>query len=239
MLGDGRVAFAVPYEDGLLLGTTDHAYEGDPAAVEPEAAEEAQVLAEAARSLRPALLDPARIRQRFAGLRALPVAAGPTSAAPREVVLTTGPGGMISIAGGKLTTWRRIGLQAAGLACAALGVPAPELRPRPLPSAIRPEPAETALRARFPAVPPEVVAHLVRFHGAGAAAILARTTADPTLLEPLSARSPDIAAQVPHARELEWATSVDDVVRRTGLAPRGADDAEARARIAALLEEVA
>jgi len=236
MLGDGRVAFAVPYEDGLLLGTTDRAYEGDPAAVEPDAAEEAQVLDEAARSLRPALLDPARIRQRFAGLRALPVAAGPTSEAPREVVLTTGPGGMISIAGGKLTTWRRIGLQAAGLACAALGVPAPAMRPRPLPSAVQPEPAERALRGRFPAAPPAVVAHLVRFHGAGAAAILARTTAEEALLEPLSERSPDIAAQVLHARELEWATSVDDVVRRTGLPPRGADDAAARERIAALLE---
>ena len=53
---------------------------------------------------------------------------------------------------------------------------------------------------------------------------------------PLSDAAPDIGAQVLHARDREWAISVDDVVRRTGLAPRGADDAKARKRIAALLK---
>ena len=54
---------------------------------------------------------------------------------------------------------------------------------------------------------------------------------------PLSAAAPDIGAQVLHARDREWAVSVDDVVRRTGLAPRGADDVAVRERIAKLLEE--
>jgi glycerol-3-phosphate dehydrogenase len=236
ILDDGRVAFAVPFEDGLLLGTTDHPYHDDPAAVAPDPADERQVLEEAARSLLPSALDPARIRQRFAGLRALPVATGPTSQAPREVVVGTGAGGMVSIAGGKLTTWRRIGLQAAALACEALGVAAPDRRPRPLPSAIEPLAAEAELGARFPDVPAATVAHLVRYHGAAAAMILERTTADRALLEPLAPGAPDIAAQVAHARDREWATDVDDVVRRTGLAPRGADDAGARDRIARLLQ---
>jgi glycerol-3-phosphate dehydrogenase len=235
MLGDGRVAFAIPFQDGLLLGTTDHPYEGDPADVAPDPGDEHQILAEAGLSLAPEAIDPNRIRQRFAGLRVLPVAAGPTSATPREVVLTTGPGGMVSIAGGKLTTWRRIGLQAAGIATAALGLEAPDGRPRPLPSAVEPAAARAHLRALFPHVDEAVIAHLVHGHGARAAAILERTTADETLLEPLSARSPDIGAQVLHAREREWAVTVDDVVRRTGLAPRGADDQTARTRIATLL----
>ena len=51
--------------------------------------------------------------------------------------------------------------------------------------------------------------------------------------------APDIGAQVLHARDREWAVTVDDVVRRTGLQPRGADDAGARERIATLLEEEA
>ncbi len=236
MLGDGRVAFAIPFQDGLLLGTTDHPYDGDPAAVAPDPGDERQILAEAGLSLTAETIDPGRIRQRFAGLRVLPVAAGPTSAAPREVVLTTGPGGMVSIAGGKLTTWRRIGLQAAGLACAALGRPAPGHEPVPLPSAVEPGPAVAELRARFPLAPEAVVAHLVHGHGAAAGAILQRTVTDETLLEPLSPAAPDIGAQVPHARDREWAVTVDDVVRRTGLAPRGADDAGARERIAKLLE---
>ena len=239
ILGDGRVAFAVPFEDGLLLGTTDQPYHGDPAAVAPDDADERQVLEEAGRSLMPAAIDPARIRQRFAGLRALPAATGATSDAPREVVLGVGAGGMISIAGGKLTTWRRIGLQAAAMACRALGVPGPDRRPLPLPSAVAPEAAVAELRARFAGVEPATVAHLVHYHGAVAAAILEHAAADPELLEPLAPGTPDIAAQVPHARQREWATSVDDVVRRTGLAARGADDAAARERIAALLETAA
>ena len=235
LLGDGRVAFAIPFQDGLLLGTTDHPYEGDPADVAPDPVDEHQILAEAALSLTGAAIDPSRIRQRFAGLRVLPVAAGPTSDAPREVVLTTGPGGMVSIAGGKLTTWRRIGLQAAGLAAAGLGRPRPDHRPVPLPSAVEPETAGAALRERFPLVDPAVVAHLVHGHGAAAGVILSRAAADPTLLAPLSGRAPDIAAQVLHARDREWAVTVDDVVRRTGLAPRGADDEAARLRIETLL----
>jgi glycerol-3-phosphate dehydrogenase len=235
MLGDGRVAFAIPFQDGLLLGTTDEPYDGDPADVAPDPGDERQILAEAGLSLAPEAIEPARILQRFAGLRVLPVAAGPTSAAPREVVLTTGPGGMVSIAGGKLTTWRRIGLQAAALASAAIGHPPPGHRPVPLPSAVDPEAAETTLRSRFPLVDPAVVAHLVHGHGAAAAAILERAAADDSLLAPLSDRSPDIGAQVLHARDREWAVTVDDVVRRTGLAPRGADDAGARRRIATLL----
>ena len=77
MLGDGRVAFAVPFEDGLLLGTTDHPYDGDPADVAPDAGDERQILDEAGLSLMPAAIDPGRIRQRFAGLRVLPVADRP------------------------------------------------------------------------------------------------------------------------------------------------------------------
>jgi glycerol-3-phosphate dehydrogenase len=96
--------------------------------------------------------------------------------------------------------------------------------------------AEAELGARFPDVPAATVAHLVRYHGAAAAMILERTTADRALLEPLAPGAPDIAAQVAHARDREWATDVDDVVRRTGLAPRGADDAGARDRIARLLQ---
>ena len=237
MLSDGRVAFAIPWQDGLLLGTTDHPYEGDPADVAPDPGDERQILAEAGLSLTPATIDPGRIRYRFAGLRVLPVAAGPTSEAPREVVLTRGPGGMVSIAGGKLTTWRRIGLQAAGLACNALGHPEPARRPVPLPSAVDPAAARAELRARFPRAEEAVIAHLVHGHGAAASVILQRTVDDETLLRPLSAAAPDIGAQVLHARDREWAVSVDDVVRRTGLAPRGADDVAVRERIAKLLEE--
>ena len=227
-----------PFQDGLLLGTTDHPYDGDPADVAPDPADEQQILAEAGLSLTAAAIDPARIRQRFAGLRVLPVAAGPTSEAPREVVLTTGPGGMVSIAGGKLTTWRRIGLQAAGLASAALGLAALDTGRGRCRRPSHPDAAASeVLRARFPLVDEAVVAHLVHGHGAAAGVILQRPWPTRRCSRRSRCRAPDIGAQVLHARDREWAVSVDDVVRRTGLAPRGRRRCGARERIATLLGE--
>ena len=52
-------SFAIPWQDGLLLGTTDHPYEGDPADVAPDPGDERQILAEAGLSLTPATIDPA------------------------------------------------------------------------------------------------------------------------------------------------------------------------------------
>ena len=71
-LDRSRVSFALPWEGVLLLGTTDEAYEGDPAAVEVTAADEAEILTEAGRALEPGVLARGAILARFAGLRVLP-----------------------------------------------------------------------------------------------------------------------------------------------------------------------
>ena len=65
--------------------------------------------------------------------------------------------------------------------------------------------------------------------------MLAPAREDPALLEPLAAGAPEVAAQVPWAREQEWALTADDVLaRRTTLAALGRAD-EARARVEELL----
>ena len=76
-LDRSRVSFALPWEGMLLLGTTDEAYEGDPAAVEVTAADETEVLAEAGRALEPGVLARDLILARFAGLRRAPGPEGP------------------------------------------------------------------------------------------------------------------------------------------------------------------
>ena len=102
-----RVTFAVPSYGMLLLGTTDSPYEGDPAAVSVEPTDAEQILAEASVALDRALLGPDRVRASYAGLRALPLGEEDSASTRRETVFTRSPGGMLNVAGGKLTTYRQ------------------------------------------------------------------------------------------------------------------------------------
>lgn len=104
-----RITFALPWEDMLLLGTTDEEFEGDPADVAVNDKDIAQILDEAAFSIRDQQLDRDLITYSFAGLRVLPGGPGDTAKAKRETVVTEGRGGMLSVAGGKWTTFRHIG----------------------------------------------------------------------------------------------------------------------------------
>src|SRR5690348_2183905 len=104
-----RVSFAIPWEDHVLLGTTDEEYTGDPADVRATTADVNQILGEAAHAIRDDHLDRDLITYSFAGLRVLPGGPGQTAAAKRETVVTEGRGGMLSVAGGKWTTYRHIG----------------------------------------------------------------------------------------------------------------------------------
>jgi len=151
-----RVSFVLPWEGMLLLGTTDERYEADPDEVGVDAAEEAQVLAEAARALVPGAVGAEDVVARFAGLRVLPLGPAGTARARREVTILRGPKGMLSVAGGKLTTYRRI----ARAVLAELGV-RDRQPPSPLPD-VAPEVLAYA-DALEPLVPgePELVAHVL------------------------------------------------------------------------------
>src|SRR5205807_2325908 len=137
----GRVAFAVPWEGMLLLGTTDTEYDGDPADVGVEPEDAATVLREGAVGLPAELLERERIRYAFAGLRVLPRGPGDTARTPREEVVRVGPAGMVSVAGGKLTTHRRIAVHVLQRLAAFRRV---RVSPDPLPGAghLPPRPAE-------------------------------------------------------------------------------------------------
>jgi glycerol-3-phosphate dehydrogenase len=107
---DGRICFAIPYErDFTLIGTTDEDFRGDPytAAVSPE--EEAYLL-EAVGSYLRVPIDPGAIVWRYAGVR--PLRDDGTSAAQeatRDYVFELeGSPPLLSVFGGKLTTYRRL-----------------------------------------------------------------------------------------------------------------------------------
>ena len=223
---DVRVTFAVPWYGLLLLGTTDADFDGDPAAVSVEPADVAVILEEAGKALPPALLEPGAVRASFAGLRVLPLGDGGTASARRETVFSVGPGGMLSVAGGKLTTYRRIALDALERVRGPLGLGRVDRRPVALPGAGG-EPLPFAIE-----LDPEVEAHLRHLYGSRAGHVVECAAEDASLLERLHPDGPDIAAQAVFAVRHEWATTVEDVLRRrTTVALRGLADERAVARV--------
>ncbi len=228
-----RITFAVPWSGMLLLGTTDTPYEGDPAAVGVGIGDAEQILADAAVALAPDVLAADRVRATYAGLRVLPAGVGASVSARRETVFTRSPGGMLTVAGGKLTTYRRIALETLTRLRSELGLQRVDGRPWPLPGA-------TGLdRVRFPPeLEPETRAHLLHLYGRLAPDVVAPATEDPSLLERLHPAGPDIGAQVLYARRHEWARTTDDVLRRrTTCFHRGLADEDTTARVTRILAE--
>jgi glycerol-3-phosphate dehydrogenase len=129
---------------------------------------------------------------------------------------------MVSVAGGKLTTYRTI----ARAVLRELGY-APARAPAPLPGAAVPEQVAAELD-----VDPSVALHLARTYGSLAHELL--SVSDD--LRQLAPGAPEVAAQVVYAREREWAVDADDVLRRrTTLAVRGLATPAVRAQVEALL----
>ncbi len=107
---DGRICFAIPYErDFTLIGTTDEDYQGDPADVAISTAEEAYLCAAVNAWLRVPVTS-ADIVRRFAGVRPLrDDGASAAQEATRDYVLElTGTPPVLSVFGGKITTYRRL-----------------------------------------------------------------------------------------------------------------------------------
>ena len=226
-----RVTFAVPWEGMLLVGTTDTLYDGDIGDVEATREDVESVLAEAASAVDGTALRREHVRSTFAGLRVLPGGDGATASARRETVFTRGPTGMLTVAGGKLTTYRRIALDAVERIGAELGIRRIDPRPRPLPGAVGFD------RVSFPdELDARTRSHLLNLYGSLATELLAPAANEPALLEPLHADGPDIAAQAVYARTHEWALGVDDVLRRrTTLALRGLTGDDVVQRVETLL----
>ena len=234
-LGDGRVQFANPWEGALLVGTTDEPFEGDPREIEATTADVEQIVREARASIEPGVVEHDRILSTFAGVRVLPQGEGETPSARRETVFERGRDGMLSIAGGKFTTFRRIALDALERVREDLGLRALDRAPAPLPGAADPEAVVERLLRDHPGLQASSARHLARFHGSDALELLAGARDDPSLLEPLVPGAPEVVAQVRWAREREWALTAEAVLaRRTTLAALGRGEA-ARARVEELL----
>ena len=222
---DGRVVFAIPFEaDFTLIGTTDRDYRGDPAAA-AATPEEIAYLCEAASAAFAEPVRPADVVWTYSGVRPLyDDGAGEAKAASRDYVLEMsekpGLAPLLSVIGGKITTYRRLAEavlerlaahlpRREGLAAGWTGVaplPGGEFDPEEAPQLI------ARLGRSYPFLSESHAERLTRAYGGRAARVLggAKSTADlgqnfgHTLTE----------AEVRYLMQHEWACTAEDVVWR-------------------------
>ncbi len=234
---DGRVDFAIPYEqDFTLVGTTDDDYAGDPAKVAVTEAEETY-LREAVSAYLRRPIEPADIVWRYAGVRPLrDDGATKAQEATRDYVLELeGTPPVLSVFGGKITTHRRL----AEAAMAKLAPFFPGLRgdwtaAASLPGGDFPWNGVAALRQamqrRYSFLPEATLHRLVRSYGTLVPAVLG----DAGRMEDLGVCfGADLTErEVAWLRETEWARTAEDVLwRRSKLGLRfSAEEAAALGR---------
>ena len=121
---DGRVLFAIPWHRKLLIGTTDQARDDAPFDPQPSM-QEIDFIVETAAGYLARPVTQGDIRAAFCGLRPLfsPKAAGRTAKISREHAVLTEFGGVISVVGGKWTTYRRMAIDALDAAARASRIP--------------------------------------------------------------------------------------------------------------------
>ena len=214
---DNRPFFIIPWNGLYLIGTTDIRYEGDPAKARASREEIDYLLAETNRVFPDAALKREDVRYCYAGVRPLPHRdKGPESAITRRHVIRShdlGARGLLSIIGGKLTTYRSLAEQTVGRVGRLLGRRLPPCRTQaePLPGAHGIQDARDALTA-IPRLAPEGVERLLRIYGGRAAdlARLAETHAAGTLDNAQTV----LAAEVAFAIREEMAKTLVDIVHR-------------------------
>ena len=243
---DGRVMFLLPWGDVTVIGTTDTDFAGDPEQAAP-AQEDVTYLLRSANALYPdARLALEDVISTWAGLRPLldDGSAAATAAVPREHRIVESASGLVTIAGGKLTTYRAMAAELVSVVAAKLH----ELDGRRVPgnSGTDREPLpggdvrdlDLLVRELVKESVPEAAArHLVGTYGAEAIAVANLGAREPALARPLVEGFPTLRAEVVHQARREMALSVSDVlVRRTHLFHRHPTQAtEASPDVAGLL----
>jgi glycerol-3-phosphate dehydrogenase len=239
-LGERRFFFVIPWQGRTLVGTTDTDYSGDLDKPVAESEEINRVIRSAARFFPGAALTARDVISSFAGLRPL-VGGGGSSTAElsRKEEIAEGPAGMISIFGGKLTTYRRMAERAVDLAAARLEnrVRPCETREIQLAGGPAPAPSTAPEVAEEFNVQLETVEHLMRAYGGNFRALLEIARRSPELKSRLVAELPHIEAEVVYAARYEMAATLDDfLARRTRITLLVGDHGQTcAARVAELL----
>jgi glycerol-3-phosphate dehydrogenase len=228
--GEGRSIFALPWLGRTLVGTTDNDYEGDLAHVRPSA-EDVAYLLDAVNTFFATSLGPEDLTGAYAGVRPLISSGDPRKSVDisRKAELYETSSGMITITGGKLTTWRRMAKLTVDRLVERDAREAPcRTHEIPLGQAIAagelervegvPEESYAALAARYGYAAHDVLALAAGRNGDARQRRVSPGFGRGELAQPILPGQPDLLAEVTLAARREQARSVGDVLlRRTRL----------------------
>jgi glycerol-3-phosphate dehydrogenase len=213
--GEGRSIFALPWLGRSLIGTTDNNYSGDIDHVRPSG-EDIEYLLDAVNGFFGTMLGVGELAGAYAGVRPL-ISSGDTRKSvdiSRKAELYETSSGLITITGGKLTTWRRMAKMAVDRLVERDGRQAPcRTHEIPLGQAVDP-----ASLPRVQGVADDAYGALASRYGFAAEQVLGVAAQDPELVRPILDGLPDLLAEAPFAARNEQARSIGDVLlRRTRL----------------------
>lgn len=233
---DGRPFFIIPWNDLVLIGTTDIRYQGDPGDV-TASAEEVDYLIEETNAVFPSAgLSRASIHYTYAGVRPLPRHdKGPESAITRKHIILTHRGlakGLMSIIGGKLTTYRNLAELVVNKSMRELRGEFDECqtRERPLPGCVDLDDATRKVMAS-PGISTACANRLLSIYGSRSLDILTLSAEQPGFIDEAETV---LVAEVLHAIRKEFAATLTDIVHRRlmiGLMPD-----QGRAMIASIVD---
>ncbi len=238
---DGRPFFIIPWNGQYLIGTTDIRYSGDPRDVAASDEEIDYLLSETNRIFPSAKLTATDIHYAYAGIRPLPKRAkGPESAITRKHTIVKHrrqARGLLSVIGGKLTTYRNLSeivvdhvvrkLQRKDARCVTDSAP--------LPGAAGINSARRML-ARLETLSEPGRKRLLDIYGGRAAVIADLAFGSPDLAETLDESRTVLAAEVGFVIDEEFAITLTDIVHRRMMVGLAADQGQ---RMAAQIAELA
>ena len=218
--GESRTIFALPWYGRALIGTTDNDYEGDISHVEPSP-DDIDYLLDAINTYFETDLDRGRLTGAYAGVRPLIATGDPRKSVDisRKAELYETSSGMLTITGGKLTTWRRMAKQVVDRIVDRDGREAPcRTDDVPLGMAAGEDDLEMPEGISEADLPEGALDQLRFRYGYAARNVLKVAGERPELAAPIVDGRPDILAEAVIAARLEQARSVADVLlRRTRL----------------------
>jgi len=215
--GGGRSIFALPWLGSTLVGTTDNDYDEDAGLdhIKPSG-DDVDYLLQATNGFFATELTGADITGAFAGVRPLISTGDPKKSVDisRKAELYETSSGMLTITGGKLTTWRRMARQTVDRIVERSGREA-RCQTAEIPLGMEVDPG---MLDAPEGISEEVLNQLAFRYGHAARGVIQLAKADPDLAGRVVDGRPDLLAEVTFAVELEQACTIADVLlRRTRL----------------------
>jgi glycerol-3-phosphate dehydrogenase len=234
---DGRPIFILPWNDQLLVGTTEVADNGDPSRTAPSPDEISYLVRSVAQLFPKAKITLQSVKHAFAGIRPLPYSPdNKPSAVTRQHVLhdhtDDGAARMLSVIGGKLTTAASLARDCARKIGLKTTEPTMTMGPD---NALDPFLDDAVLEiARIGAVSEETARGMVEWHGKRAADIARMALVSAEFRAPICPHTSHVIAEVVEAYRREFAVTLGDVLLRRVPVALGACWSESCSREAAL-----